>query len=306
MKGTREERLYAKLPEWVHPFLDVALTANPKLLLDMEKILCTHSCKGDEVYNTVEHLVALVASEQPGKDRWYLRQKAFDGKAIDGGQKTFEMAAISEVRLGTSHPGYDISLHGSFSFWLDLLPDGYRPLVGDVCWQYTIGTSFFAVVIAGHVAYYETYEQRYDRYQAELEQRRSEARLEFPERDTRIANLPEEFQERFKKFQRAPFFREDLEGYELYVCEQAVAIAKRLKTAQKLKHWCRLNSEHQRAFMPELDDDHTGNTMYMACGMAYIYLTEPEKIVKVHGSAAMLTGSDVYLPPEERQFEKAA
>lgn len=46
--------------------------------------------------------------------------------------------------------------------------------------------------------------------------------------------------------------------------------------------------------MQVISEGHSGNTFGMACRLAYLYLTEPENVIKLHGALAPLVGSKEY------------
>lgn len=293
--------IFQRVPRLVKQLVEASLRSYPSLLKDIDLIVATHSCKPKRAEELYEHIVALVAAEaqrDPTK-RAQLRMEAFRGSPIDAGSKKFvETTLVAKVEAHEN--GFGITMNDGWSFWADLAPDGYVPQFGSVIRQYRIGFSrTLGVVIDDHVFRYKTLAQDRAEREAQIEQNRAEARKEFPERDKLIAELPEVFQQRIHKFQDAPLFREDLEGYELFVCQEAVAIATRLKTERKLLIWYRLSYTHQRQFMPELSDSHSGNSFGMSVVLARAYLTNPELVPKIYGALAPLVGSDAYLSPEE-------
>lgn len=295
--------IFRRVPELVKQLVETSLESFPSLLKDIDLIVATHSCKPQRAEELYEHVVALVAAEgqsDPIK-RAQLRMAAFRGSPIDAGSEKFAETTLV-AGMKTHEDGFDIRMSDGWSFWADPAPDGYVPQFGSVIRQYRIGLSgILGIVIDDHVFRYKTLAQDIAEREAWVEQRRAEARKEFPARDKLIAELPEVFQQRIHKFQRAPLFREDLEGYELLVCQEAVAIAKRLKTERKLQIWSRLSHEHQKRFMPELSDGHSGNSFYMSVVLAYAYITDPESVPKIYGAMAPAVGSDAYLPLEERK-----
>lgn len=294
--------IFRRIPELVKQLVEVSLESYPSLLKGIDLIVATHSCKPQRAEELYEHIVALVAAEAQSDPikRAQLRMEAFCGSPIDvGSEKFVEVTSAEKVEPGKG--GFDIKMSDGWSFWADLSPDGYVPQVGSVIRQYRLGIChILGIVIDGHVFRYKTLTQDRAEHEAWVEQTRMEARKEFPVRDKLIAELPEVFQQRIHKFQRAPHFREDLEGYELSVCQEAVAIAARLKTERKLQIWSRLSYAHQRQFMPELSDGHSGNSFHMSVVLAWAYLTDPALVPKVYGAMAPLVGSDAYLPLEER------
>lgn len=288
-------------PVFGQELIEVIRAENPGIIADMDKIVRTHSCRPGQSYDLLEHLVALIASELPGYDRQYLRGEAFKADRIDADcEKVFCIMEVARIKADAD--GWDITTTDGWSLWLNGATDGYEPQVGSVIWEYTICFSrVLGVVVDGHVFRYKTVAQAEGERLAKIERDRANEREKFPEYDARVAKLPDVFQQRIKKFQRAEHFREDLEGYEVFVCEQAVQLAERLKTTRKLRIWSRLNYQHQMEFIPELNEaGHTGNSLGAACCLARLYLENPILVPKMHGALAPLVGSNAYLPPEEQ------
>ena len=301
MKKSREQmrrNVMQRIPNVVQQTVMVAIERQPAMVCDLDKIVRTHSCRPERAAELMEHVVALVASEQPGADRAYLRQQAFQAAAIDDGKKEVIQAKIVEVEL--LKKGWQIRYDGSWSLWIQSIPDGYTPKVGSDLCSFANGCFVLGVVIDGHVCRYKTCEQERREQQAALERRREETRKQFSEHDAAIEKLPDVFQRRIKKFQRAPLFREDLEAYEIFVCEQAVLFAEKLQTIDELIRWSELDFGQRREVVPEISDGHSGNTFGLACCLARLYLEQPEMIMEMPGAMAPLVGSNAYLPVEER------
>lgn len=306
MKKTKMwENVMRRIPKEVHKVVDVALKNDPNLICDLDKIVRTHSCRPERAWEFMEHVVALVASKLPGADCSYLRKVAFAAPAIDSGEKDLVCTTIAELKKVDG--GFCITRSDGWSLYFDVAADGYEPQVGSEIWLYTTGPSYvMGIIVDGHVFKYETIAQRNARFAAERERRRAEERARFPEHDAKIANLPEIFQKRIKNFQRAPFFREDLEKYEIFVCEQAVLFAERLKTVKKLILWSKLSWEHQVQFIPQLEEaGYSGKAFGAACLLARAYLEKPDMITEICGALAPLVDSDAYLPLDERVGESA-
>lgn len=306
MERTRKssyKNVMQRIPEVAREITEVAIKNNPAIVYDLDKIVRTHSCKSERAAELVEHVVALVASEFPKADRLYLRHEAFKTARIDDGEKDIREDVVAKISPCEGNDGWLIDMESGWSMWTESAMDGYEPHVGSKMLQYTRNLScVLGLVIDGHVFRYKTFEQDRLEMMAQKEQRRAQERAKFPEHDAAIAKLPEIFQQRIKKFQRAPYFREDLEPYEIFVCEQAVHFAERLKTVKKLLIWYRLSYGHQVKFMPELEEaGHSGNTFGAACLMARLFLEKPEKLLEMPGALAPLVGSDAYLPLNERK-----
>lgn len=300
MSIVTKEDVMRQVPSLAQKLVKVAIENNPEIIGDLSEIVRMYLCRPVRPQDFIEHVVALVASELPGADRLYLRSEAFGVEKIDGGEKDFHRTTITE--LERHEDGWSYTMSDGWSAWVGLAADGYEPQVGSEVWQFMVNFNcVLGVVIDGHVFRYKTITQDRAEALAEKERRRVEERAKFPKHDAAIAKLPEIFQQRIQKFQRAPFFREDLESYEIFVCEQAVLFAERLETVPELIKWADLRYEEQAKLIPELEAaGHSGNTFGMACFLAKLYLESPEKILEVTGALAPLVGSNAYLPLEER------
>jgi hypothetical protein len=93
--------------------------------------------------------------------------------------------------------------------------------------------------------------------------------------DKRYSSLPKCFQERIDGFRSADDrFRIDYEEYELFCCEQAVAIANACKTIEGIKSFSNKGWADQMLEVPELSDGHSNNTFYISCELACWYLCQ--------------------------------
>lgn len=300
-----------RLPKQARQLVEVALSNYPSLLEDINRIVQTHSCRVERSAELIDHLMALIYAEvvhtDPGAvaagpyQYAMLRMVAFNAAPIDEGKKDFTVLQIE--RLRTTTDGYEIMGSDGWSFWVDLAPDGYEPQIGSEVMQHRIGIShILSIVIDGHIFRYKTLAQDRAEHEAKIERQRAEERARFPEHDAKIARLPEIFQQRIHRFQRAPFFREDLEGYEIFVAEQAVMLAGRWKTPEKLQRWSQLNYNHKVKLVPELEEaGHSGNSFYFSTVLAWVYLSEPNRLLDLPGALSPLVGSNAYFPPEERK-----
>lgn len=114
-------------------------------------------------------------------------------------------------------------------------------------------------------------------------------------RDRAVEALPEAFRLRIKHFQNIGGieFRASHEPYEVFVCQEAVKIADTLKTVQAVGRFKNLSWEKQKEAVPEISNDHSGNTFDSAVMLAYFYLngTNPERLVSDYGALSPLVGS---------------
>jgi hypothetical protein len=125
--------------------------------------------------------------------------------------------------------------------------------------------------------------------------------------DKQYDNLPDVFQKRLDKFRtNNPDFRWEFEPYEMFCCEQALLISGKLTEADKVKEFSKLDYDEQKKMIPELSDEHSGNTFGMSCKLAYIYLKDPDSVIKLHGALASLVGSEAYGCVSKEEIEEDA
>lgn len=172
--------------------------------------------------------------------------------------------------------------------------------VGDVVRFYPAGISgvvrgFF---VNGKRIFYRTVAEDRAKFESEQRQIKKEKKADFEAKrsnyDMRYADLPEVFQRRLDRFrEHNKDFRWDLEPYELFVCEEAVKIAKHLKTEAAIVAWKDLSWEKQKKQVP-IDDGHSGNTFGCACLLARLYVTKPDLVAQAHGALTPLVGCKEY------------
>jgi len=129
--------------------------------------------------------------------------------------------------------------------------------------------------------------------------------------DRQFDALPAIFRERINKFrQNNRNFRWEFEAYELFCCEQAVLIAEGLGKGKNKKEllkvfeeFGRLSWDEQVKKIPGLSTGHSGNMFACSVKLAYLYLTYPEGVIRMHGALAPLVGSSRYgcIPDEDRE-----
>ena len=77
------------------------------------------------------------------------------------------------------------------------------------------------------------------------------------------------FRKRIDRFREEdPDFRVDSEAYELFCLAEAVKIANACETVENIEAFKNGKSE----LVPDLSEEHSGNTFYCACGLARAYL----------------------------------
>lgn len=203
-------------------------------------------------------------------------------------------------RVQKSDRGWTIEFDGAHCFFIPAeSPVEPKPGMTMTHFGRGIGYEVRGVLLDGQCVYYRTEEEQKAKNKADTEARHAEQRAEFDKNkasiDARCDALPECFRERLDKFRaNNPDFRWKYEGYELYVCEQAVVIADACKTAEGVIAFSKLGWDEQKAKVPGLDGGHSGNTFAAACQLAVDYLRNQDHVRLRHGALAPLVGSEEY------------
>jgi len=179
---------------------------------------------------------------------------------------------------------------------------GVKPKVGDKLTVHTKGGSFGTIRgmdLNGKKIFWKTDEdletERLEWLRKNEEEKQQKFKDGVAELDKQYNALPKCFQERIDKFRaNNDRFRIDYEGYELFCCEQAVAIADACKTPDEVQLFAKKECAEQLTQVPTLSDGHSGNTFGAACHLAHWYLSNPKNVVKMHGALSPLVGSDEY------------
>lgn len=111
----------------------------------------------------------------------------------------------------------------------------------------------------------------------------------------RVTAFPPVFQERIYGLRKAgKEFNGENESYEVFCCEQAIVIAKSLKTREKVYAFAELTFQEQMLLVPELSDDHSGNTFKTACDLAIFYIETPAIVPRAHGALCSFSSCQAY------------
>ena len=234
--------------------------------------------------------------------------------------KEFQMKVLASVEKNADG-SYGVTFHDGWSFGVpaEVL---IVPEVGDVCWLFGEGIGFTmrGLAIEGYVVFYRTKEQEEERHRQWCEDEKHRKQVAFEankeDMDKRFAKLPRFFQRRIQRRRdNNPNFRWDFESYELFVCEQAVQIAKGVRpyvlesNARKVmpetltaffQQFQDKPYEEQKRLIPALDNGHSGNTFGCACVLAQLWLMGKFRaVVDLHGALSSLVGSEAYgdMPP---------
>jgi hypothetical protein len=178
---------------------------------------------------------------------------------------------------------------------------GIIPQVGQIVRLYGKGFGYTVrgVDIDGQEVFYRNEaeeEKRFNEYLVEEKKKRLEKFAVNKEKYfADITVLPEVFQNRFDKFRNHnPDFDVDYGDYELFCCQQGVAIANAFEIDENICNWAKLDWEKQKEQFPELAEGHSGNTFDTAVMLARLYVSQPELVTEFHGALAALVGCEVY------------
>jgi hypothetical protein len=179
---------------------------------------------------------------------------------------------------------------------------GVTPKVGDELTVHTKGSSFGTIRgmdLNGKKIFWkadkELEAERVEWLRKNEEEKQQKFKDNVAELDKQYDALPKCFKERIYKFRaNNDRFRIDYEGYELFCCEQAIAIANGCKTPEMVQEFGKKEWAEQLLQVPELSDGHSGNTFGASCKLAFLYLSNPENVQKVNGSLSPLVGSVEY------------
>ena len=185
---------------------------------------------------------------------------------------------------------------------------GIEPKVGDMAGFYGrgFGSTVRGLAINGVVAYYRTEAEQHALDLQEQAKRDTDRRAEFEQNrakmDAEYDALPEVFRRRLDKFRNTnPEFRWRFEEYEMCCCKDALKIAAAVKTVEAVQKFHDATSEEQERLVPDMDKGHSGNSFGFACRLAYLYLTDPELVVKEHGALTPLVGCKTYGCPHPEE-----
>lgn len=210
----------------------------------------------------------------------------------------FEERVVGEVQDQGKYWGITCDGLG-FGFEKSL---GARPYVGDTARFYPggIGYAVRGLLLNGREVFYRTAAEERVHQLQQQEAREAAQRREFEQTgraklDADYATLPSEFKQRLDGFRaRNTEFRWRHEGYEMFCCLEALKIAAALKDADRVSDFVGLPWEQQKALVPEISLDHSGNTFGMAARLAYWWLSKPENVTFEHGALCPLVGCVEY------------
>ncbi len=212
---------------------------------------------------------------------------------------TYEVFTIKTVTPGDD--GFSVEYEDGWALYIKN-PNGLPlPSPGDVSKQYGrgIGHPVRGFEANGVVYYYETEAEYRERCAREKEAADARKRVEFDENirafNDRIKALPASLQKRIERFMQKEDWGWNFGGYELFVCEEAVALNKAFPSRDLLVRFGKLSYEEQEKAFPEMSEGHSGNTFGASCAMAAALADCDEAtIVKMHGALCPLVGCPEY------------
>lgn len=179
---------------------------------------------------------------------------------------------------------------------------GVKPIVGDKLTVHTKGSSFGTIRgmdLNGDVIFWFSDEELEIQRKEWLDANENKKQLKFKEKvaemDEKYNNLPDIFKKRIDKFRaNNDRFRIDYEDYEVFCCEQAFLIANACKTKEAVQEFKNKDWKDQIKEVDGLSDGHSGNTFGASCQLAYLYLDNPDNVIKLPGALSPLVGSKEY------------
>ncbi len=199
--------------------------------------------------------------------------------------------------------GWNLYVEDDWGIWCPSDQCQTAPAAGETGRFYSKGLGYpvRGIIIEGRVYKYLTEEQEKERHAGWVnEENDKRARAEERERqsrDERRAALPEALRERLATYEaRNPLWRRDFESYELFVCEEAAALAVRFAgDAEGLRAFNDLGIDEQKQAAPELKfSEHSGNTWAAAVHLAMRLVTDPKLVRGAHGALCPLVGCTEY------------
>ena len=209
-----------------------------------------------------------------------------------------EFKEYTLTRVEHNESGWTI-YHGACAFYC---PDvGITPKVGDRAQFYGrgIGCPVRGLFLNGQRIFYRTAHEEEQRHRKEVDAAHDKARAdelqhrgEWAERWTA---LPEVFRLRRDGFLMCnPTWAWQFQPYELFVCEEAWKIATACQTGEAIQAYGKGGYQEQRAVVPSLSDQHSGNTHSMAVRLAWLARMNPDLVSKEHGALCPLVGCEDY------------
>ena len=184
------------------------------------------------------------------------------------------MDTVTIEKISEHEDYYVISTTERTGFFLEKKYATVIPVVGDKITLYIKnGSTIRGMDLNGKCLYYKTdseLDQEWQQWRADYSRRKKEAfEKNKAQMDSDYESLPLLFRKRIDRFREEdPDFRVDSEAYELFCLTEAVKIANACETVENIEAFKNGKSE----LVPDLSEEHSGNTFYCACGLARAYL----------------------------------
>lgn len=239
----------------------------------------------------------------------------------------YEDAFLTEVRKQES--GWTITT-GCGWLWINKEETLVVPKIGQFARYYGNGNHVRGIDLDGKNCRYKTEEQEREEWkQWSLDQEKRQ-KLAFENGktllDKQYKELSTVYKKRFDKFRsNNPDFRWKYESSEMSLCRQSIAVAKFIHEKLESKHvigrvpkkekgsyalsvgqtldWlAKLPTKEMMELIPGYSGDHSGNSFGHTMRLAFVYLTDKDKIVQMRGWLSVIVGSEEFgdIPRKEQ------
>jgi len=210
-----------------------------------------------------------------------------------------EFRATQVEKVDCTKTGWTITCSDKWMLHVSV-KHGVTPIVGQVARFYgQIGNVVRGLYLDHQKVFYYTIAQQERKDKAWLKSNERKQKLKFSKNrlslNQQYDSLPDVFKRRIDRFRsNNPDFRWKYESYEMFTCKEAIKIANALDDSFDPAEFYKLSFKEQNKLVPDLSDEHSGNTFGMALQLAYLYKTNPEGVAQIHGALAPLVGSKEY------------
>lgn len=213
---------------------------------------------------------------------------------------------IKEVNQFENEIYFSVLTDSGFAFFVENKNNYTLPQVGDnirVFGKGQIGYPIRGALSNGNLYFYLTPEQVEENHKKYLKNIKEEKERKWSENKEsfyeRLNKLPVQFKERIQFFMRNENWAKEFGEYELFVCEEALKIFDKLKEESEIARFQGLLFKDQRELIPELSEDHSGNTFGAAIcfAIAYSKIINGDNSINIrelHGVLCPLVGCDEY------------
>lgn len=232
----------------------------------------------------------------------------------------YEDAILADVKKEKS--GWSITTGDGMWLWVNKEETSVVPKNGQLARYYGRDSHVRGIDLDGENCRYKTEEQlRNEWKQWKLDQEKRE-KLAFENGkillDKYYKQLPTVYKKRFDKFRsNNPDFRWKYENFEMNLCRQSIVVAKFIHEKLESKHaigripkkenesytlsvgqtldWLfKLPTKKMMELIPGYSGDHSGNSLAHLMRLAFVYLTDKDKIVQMRGWLSIIVGSEEF------------